>query len=54
MQSWVDFYDLNGANHKGKMNYPTVLAERMRLEDDKIYVQSEEAFELSQKIKYFE
>ena len=54
VQSWLDFYDLNGANNKGKMNYPTVLAERMRLEDDKIYVQSEEAFELSQKIKYFE
>ena len=54
VQSWLDFYDLNGANNKDKRNYPTVLAERMRLEDDKIYVQSEEAFELSQKIKYFE
>ena len=54
VQSWLNFYDLNGAKNKHKINNPTVLADRMKLKDNKIFVQSEEAFDLTQKIYYFE
>ena len=54
VQSWLDFYNHNGEKNKNKINYPTVLADRMKLEDDKIYVQSEEAFDLTQNIYHLE
>ncbi len=54
VQSWLDFYDLNGAKNKDKLNHPTVLADRMTLYNKKIYVKSEEAFDLTQKIYYFD